>query len=64
MAKRPTDKAKLKVWTDRSTSEMEGPIKDIAYYLFMYVKPDDREQLLLDMRDWHAASLNQDPPTH
>jgi len=57
MAKRPTDKAKVKVWGERSNAEMEGPIKAIAYYLFMFVKEDDREQLLTDMRDWHESSL-------
>jgi hypothetical protein len=57
MAKRPTDKAKLKVWTERSTSEMEGPIKAIAYYLFMYVAQEDREQLLKDMQKWHEEVM-------
>lgn len=53
MAKRPTDKVKLKVWTERSTAEIEGPILSAVYHLFMFVKPEDREKLLQDMRQWH-----------
>ncbi|MDG9858451.1 hypothetical protein N7403_31765 [Pseudomonas nitroreducens] len=53
MAKRPTNKARLKVWTESSTAEMEGGIKDCAYYLFMFVPEADRAQLLEDMKQWH-----------
>lgn len=53
MAKRPTNKARLKVWTERATSEMEGGIKDVAYYLFMFVPEGERQQLLADMKGWH-----------
>ena len=53
MAKRPTNKAKLKVWTERSTAEMEGGIKDVAYHLFMFVPEAERVELLSAMKEWH-----------
>jgi adenosylcobinamide amidohydrolase len=52
MAKRPTNKVRLKVWTERSTAELEGGIKEAAYYLFMFVPQSERAQLLKDMTDW------------
>ena len=52
-AKKKANTCKAVVWTDASRSEMEGPTKAIAYYLFMYVPAADRQQLLDDMRDWH-----------
>lgn len=57
MAKRPTNKVRMKVWTERSTAEMEGPIKDSAYYLFMFVPEADRLQLLEDMKQWHEQAI-------
>lgn len=62
MAKRPTDKVKMKVWTERATAEMEGPIKACAYHLFMFVSPEDRGVLLADMREWHEEQ-DQHPST-
>lgn len=57
MAKRPTNKVKMKVWTERSTAEMEGGIKDSVYYLFMFVPEEDRLQLLEDMKQWHEQAI-------
>lgn len=57
MAKRPINKARLKVWTERSTAEMSGGTKDVAFYLFMFVPEPEREALLLDMQEWHAGTV-------
>lgn len=58
MAKRPTNKVKMKVWTENATAELEGGIKDGAYYLFMFVPEADREQLLADMKKWHDEATS------
>ena len=50
--KKKANTCKAVVWTETSRSEMEGPTKAIAYYLFMYVPQEDRQQLLEDMRAW------------
>ncbi|WP_220816182.1 hypothetical protein [Pseudomonas paralcaligenes] len=53
---------KMKIWTERSITEMEGQIKDSAYYLFMFVPEADRGQLLADMKQWHEETTEVESP--
>lgn len=66
MAKRPTNKAKVKLWTDRITMEFEGTIGAAAVESFGAIASRDdriailgmiqeRHELLCQMEDERAA---------
>lgn len=57
MAKRPTNKAKVKLWTETITSDFEGPIMGCALELFAMIPggKEKREKALQLMQERHQA---------
>ena len=55
MAKRPSNKAKVKLWTDTLTSDFEGPIMGCAIEMFAYIPggKEKREKALQLMQEKH-----------
>jgi hypothetical protein len=56
MAKRPVNKAKVKLWTERVTMEFEGTIGAAAVESFGAIESrEDREYILGMIKERHAA---------
>ena len=62
MAKRQSNKAKVKVWTETLTSEFEGPILGCALELFAMIPggKESREKALQLMQERHQGMCERE----